>query len=290
MDLLGLADFSSHLDVGKAAAAQANLQMTPEQRECFLRGLLSPDLPDLEGIAGMHTEVPIAEMLAEGINIAEKVRELKKLANEIENMVPTGIRDAAGDLISRLRIKPVEGAKFWWNDSSSIGPLLNSTPIVKNAATVETHFGDNQYMHGMGSATDKAADIQKKMQETVDGLLAIYCREKCCAGYVALGKAVHILTDSWTLSHVVRNADDSISQFIVYTEESAVKHKAGDNLRDPSNQTARASAISSSAKMISGACDGTKKNFFPLSDGASVGVPPGMGPMPFSNIPHGPPR
>jgi len=140
----------------------------------------------------------------------------------------------------------------------------------------------------MADTGSSAGEVQQNMVQAVNGLVANFRQlkgEGCCDAYLELGKAVHILTDSWTPGHTVRGGDGNINLFQDYNAQSLHFHAQADNLSvyDPN---AYNSAVFQSMSLIQHATGGAQFDaggFFMLSPDAGVGVQPGTGRATFWN-------
>lgn len=299
VDPLGLADLRNHVFVGVDALRELGIEMSLKDYESFARGLMLPDLPcvDVKGIASGRAEIPIAVLMTlnmELSKITKQVTESVKLKKEqlqqlypildlddFRRWVPVAVRQMAN-----RAAEPARRTAYWWGDSGIMGPVLTRVPKLRNTRTVRTHFADLTYYHGMGVSGGSAAELNDNIQTTVQTCLNEFRRLRQTdpsRAYLNLGIAIHILTDTWTPSHVTRNENGSIRLFQDYNAQSLHYHARNDNLIENVPQS-YADAVTQSAQLIrlamgSDAVDTSK--FFNLAPGGRIGIVPGTGYVTF---------
>ena len=104
----------------------------------------------------------------------------------------------------------------------------------------------------MGKTSQGAAAVQQDIINAVNKMLKAFQLKRnkdCCRAYIELGKAIHVLTDSWTGGHTARDPSGSITLFQDYNRQSRHFHGEKDNLTlaDPGVYL---SAVTQSAQMI----------------------------------------
>ena len=288
-DILGLANLPNHIGVGLAAMSQASIPLNNTEQEYFSRGLILPDMLLFEDLFLSRGNVPVAAILDLKLTVSGAMKQASDSVGQMKKSVQQkypwmdfdDLRDWAPLVVQEAADKAsVAGnrVKYWWDDSSLMGPILRNTPFVRKTETVRSHFSDMAYYHGMGDSGDNASTVKNNIVSTVRGLLMAFNEEKskgdnCGKAYVYLGMAIHILTDTWTPGHTVRK-NGSIQLFQDYSSQSLHFHEAADNLAFYSPED-YASAVSQSAKMIKLGMNGGSINvaaFFQMQPGAGVGV------------------
>jgi RHS repeat-associated protein len=303
IDILGLADFRNHMNIGMAAMNRAGIKLNPKQAECFRRGLMMPDMPfaDVGGVGSTLGSLSIAGgahfALEQYNNAGPYIAGVKEFGSALADNA-LDLAQAASPVV-RAAVwmgQPVVNAAntvsgrigYWWNDFDMAGPILAHIPIIGGTETVRTHWGNLAYRHGMGTTGMSAETVQANLVNEVDKLLRNFRAQQqsdCCRAYLELGKALHALADSWAGGHVVRVGDGSIQWLQDYNRQSLHFHEAQDAMSD-ANAGNYVNAILQSTLMIQQAVGNgpiDSSGFFQLAPDAAVGTPPGTEKASFWN-------
>jgi RHS repeat-associated protein len=295
VDVHGLADFQNHWNVGFDALSRAGLSLNWTQSECFRRGLILPDLPLLDTfgaassagwapiMGGIQAKGAVSDWVAQFTEpAAEFVDDMKKAYSYLDLDSPLDWIALASRPIADKIAQYGNRAEYWWDDSGFVGPVLAHTPLINRIHTVRTHYGNEGYYHGMGKTGQDAAAVQQDIINAVNKMLKAFQLNRnkdCCRAYIELGKAIHVLTDSWTGGHTARDPSGSITLFQDYNRQSKHFHGGADNLAaaSPGNYS---SAVLQSAQLIQQAISGSEvdsSGYFQLGDRPRVGILPGTG-------------
>jgi RHS repeat-associated protein len=292
IDPLGLADLENHVLVGAAALCQLGIELEPSDFESFARGLMLPDIPfaDVNGIASGQTEIPLAVVLTLKMELSKIMKDVTATTTQIKkelkqkllfldwndprNWIP-GLQKVLDDAA-----EPKRRVDYWWADSSIVGPALKRIPWVNQTTTVRTHFGDLAYYHGMGDTDQSATELQHNIQTVVEKLLNGYRENRKtnpARAHIQLGMAVHILTDTWTPGHTIRDDEGIILLYQDYNVQSLHFHAENDDLsrnvpREFASATRESAALIQMA-MASKAVDAGR--FFINDPNARIDLKPG---------------
>jgi len=281
------------------AMRQLGIDLGSEEAECFARGLMLPDLPDADfrGIASGAGEIPVAQLLAMKMEVTKILGELGTQIDSAKKRLQEkywflDIDDPRQWPVIRRAAEPIARVggrvKYWWDDSSFVGPILSRMPGARRTETIRSHYGDLAYYHGMGDSGASAEALQGNIAATLNSWIERFRDLRgsdCCRAYIMLGMALHVLTDTWTPGHTQRGPDGSITLFQDYNRQSLHFHEYYDNLA-VSAPGAYDSAVGQSASMIQMATGGGPLDaavFFPLAPNAGVGVIPGTEKATFWN-------
>jgi RHS repeat-associated protein len=296
-DVLGLWDPAGHWDIGLSAMRNAGFRLTPEEMECFRRGLILPDLPflDVKNLASRLDQVPLAWYFHLKAKIGEFLDPFQQAIEDAEDYLWIFDLDDPFTVIGVISRPVADRAEYWWQDSSFAGPILTHIPYINDTHTVRTHWGDLGYEHAMGTTGMAAGAVQRNVVNYVNGKLKSFRDKLCsdpCRAYIDLGMALHTLQDSWAGGHVVRDANGLIQWFQDYNGQSLHYHEHNDHISSDTQGNFN-SAVSTSVLMIlqaesDDAIDSSP--FFRLAPGARVGHPPGTGSIGFWDSLFTPPR
>jgi conjugal transfer mating pair stabilization protein TraG len=101
----------------------------------------------------------------------------------------------------------------------------------KNTLTVESHDGANQYWHSMARTDDQISNAHV-LGKIVDQAREWYTEAQRSKSAFEVGKILHMVQDSYSASHVVRNERGEIEAFQDYGKQDHTAHGHADRVSE----------------------------------------------------------
>jgi RHS repeat-associated protein len=141
----------------------------------------------------------------------------------------------------------------WWQDSDSIGPAVEKIeevqPGFKDNKLVQSHYGEGQWQHGMGTNTEEVVNnMVEQSVERAKEYWGLTTEGKNNEAAVKLGTALHYVQDSYSASHMYRDEQGRIQKSYDYNLQSGHLHSHDDNVK--ADHSTRQAAVGSSAEYL----------------------------------------
>ncbi|MFO1486344.1 MAG: RHS repeat-associated core domain-containing protein [Verrucomicrobiaceae bacterium] len=98
------------------------------------------------------------------------------------------------------------------------------------------HYSVGQYLHSMssveGSAKELATSIKEDLNNRFDRAVKARANGDMATAYNLMGEIGHTVEDSYSRSHVGRDASGAIHDFYCYTAQDSKKHKTADHVEN----------------------------------------------------------
>jgi hypothetical protein len=183
-------------------------------KESLSRGAGSPDFPYIQ-----EGWMPWARVNA---GVDEVMEPVYRISGTIGGAIDSGLEYVPG----------YTGIRNWWQDNSVGKPVMEFVG-ASGTALYKTHFGENAWQHGMKAGNMTGPELQNKLREESAKLIEQYQtlldEGKCEEAAFALGQALHYMQDTYSPSHVIRDAN-GIKEFLDYNKQSAGLHAGAEDL------------------------------------------------------------
>ncbi len=252
IDPLGLFDVPTHGNMAISAMTELNgkLGLTRAQYNDLLRGVC-------EGSSFPDTQTRIRLPPGFTLPIMQDIQRFDQFVDYPADQAKKGLKfvskkmgelnTAAIGLVWADYPRLNNGVMNWWDHGPSfLGPAFawGSKYSAKVDVLNQTHFGPLAWQHGMSEKGMTAGGLQSKMVSGSLDNMARFTDNVSKGNYYdagfELGKTLHYLQDTYTPSHVERNAKGQITAFFDYNLQSPTLHAKEDKpeFRGPVYNTA----------------------------------------------------
>jgi hypothetical protein len=168
------------------------------------------------------------------------------ISNKNFDKVAFGITALGGNVHERITKKAAELADMHygnmiegveWPDLPSNNPEKARYPILTyfdlkkpNTITNKSHHGEFQIWHSMApdDGTGKVYSNREVKDKIINQALEWYEQAQNSGNNFHLGKVLHMVQDSYSHSHVVRDENDKVKSFQSYNEQDGREHGTAD--------------------------------------------------------------
>ncbi len=275
-DSHGLFRIDVHIEQSMSAGLGAGMAPGAELQG-LAEGSMFPDTQtrmSLQGLPVQHTGAFKAALDAKNYIPKQVAAAGQKIDQAIDK-----VQHAIADKILPGSADARQAAENWWNHTSS--PQV--WDAIKNSGSLgakleSTHMGSNSPQHFMAGPGMSAQDVQKQAAAMVMTHYEAYQKNMAAGNaYEAgfhMGQAAHLVQDSWSRGHALRDVRGNIVNVGMYSKQSPQLHADTDNPGAGSRSYIQATAATQ--QMIGMFRGGTMTpagaaGFFPMASGAGVG-------------------
>jgi hypothetical protein len=202
--------------------------------------------PDIQYMPLNAQNLPVEKAVEAKYWITNLMRPFTQAQQAIYDRAWNGATTVGRTLTPTLYDK-LRSARNWWQDSDIIPGAVDVIDNVLTSAGLDefspakldffqTHWGEMTWLHAMPDkdTPNSAREFQQRLADYVAAQIAEYRRlldagDPYRAGF-ELGKAMHLIHDSYSPSHTVRDADGVIQRYQFFGAQSPALHKKEDNI------------------------------------------------------------